>query len=332
MRLSNSYPPRRPNWCTDHVVDQGPEWAGQFTLAEAAYLSAVGRASEAVDHLWATLDRISGSTADDTLLNARLRIALGRALIDDGHISAARKEVGHLLRSARRRQLPSIRALASILQSRAVLAGGDELVANGFIEEAGRVLPSDPLSIPHARLALVRAFQALVSGNHDQAEQILAQAENNEDLTPFLKIRDLRRMSTLLRARIFIATAIDQWLDDGYVAMGSPEELLRRISSVRPYASQWGALVRAIEAIQSERTQEAVDTIGRALQSDGTMSSITRARLLAMRSLIRNRLGKGGRKDWVTATDALRAVGADVPPEFRRVSTIWENAESALDA
>jgi tetratricopeptide (TPR) repeat protein len=317
-------------WCKDHVVDQGPEWAGQFALAEVAYLGAVGRSSEAVDRLWETLDQIAGSTADDTLLNARLRIALGRALIDDGHIGAARKEIGHLLRTARKRQLPSIRALASILQSRAVLAGGDELVANGFIEEAGRVLPSDPPSIPHARLVLVRAFQALVSGNPDEAERILDHAEQNPALTEFLNIRDLRRAKVLLRTRLYITRAIDQWIDNGQIDLAAPQELLRKLASVRPYASPWSALVRALESVQSDRTQEAVDTIGRELDSKDHINGINRARLLAMRSLIRNRLGKGGRKDWVTAMDALRAVGADVPAEFSRLSSIWQKTESAV--
>ena len=130
--------------CDESVTDEGPEWAGEYALACVHYMRAVGASNAAVDLIQKTLKEIGEHQTTDTLLTSRLQLLLGQALLDGGHVSAARREVGHLLRMARKRNLSSIRALARILQSRATLAGGDTRVADAFIEEAGRHWPAEP--------------------------------------------------------------------------------------------------------------------------------------------------------------------------------------------
>ncbi|MEE2755984.1 MAG: serine/threonine-protein kinase [Myxococcota bacterium] len=314
-------------WCAENISDEGPEWAGHFVLAEAAYLRAIGHANDAVDRLQAVLDEIKDKASLDTLLLARLRLSFGCALLDSGHIGTARREMGHLLRQARKQKLPSIRALASILQGRAVLSGGDERVANSFIEEAGKALPATPPSIPHARLSLVRIQQRLLMHDWQSAADMLHDVSVNEQLFAFADIRELRKERSTLALQAYLGQFLTDWTKTGAFNLVPGDGLLRLIASVRPRAIQGLTILSATTALVEDRSQDALDDLSSALNSGEIENGLVRARLLGLRSIIRYHLGRGGRKDWYTAIDILRGIDAAVPPELHTIENLWAERE-----
>lgn len=310
------------NWCAENISDEGPEWAGQFALAESEYLRAIGHADDAVDRLQSVLERIGDQTSLDTLIIARLKLSLGRALLDSGHVGTARRQMGNLLREARRQRLPSIRALASIIQSQAVILAGDARVGNSFIEEAGRALPASPIAIPHARLQLVRARHALLNHQWTEAQEILSGLEGQPDLAKHSDIRELRRERGIIGVQAFIGQALEQWAANRSFPK-PPSHLTRLTASIRPRATDLLVILRAFDALHDNRTQEALDVFTQLLNERMTTNAIVRARLHGLRSLVRHHLGRGGRKDWQIAVDVLRGVDAALPPELTTIKTQW---------
>ena len=313
--------------CDQSVTDEGPEWAGEYALACVHYMRAVGASNAAVDLIQKTLEEIGEHRATDTLLTSRLQLLLGQALLDGGHVSAARREVGHLLRMARKRNLSSIRALASILQSRATLAGGDTRVADAFIEEAGRHWPAEPASVPHARLAIARAHHALVEGRIDRAEDILSQTRTSAPLNGFLHLRSLSLELVLLETRIFLYRELRRWRDNAENLSQNVDGLLHSLARLRPLPSGWITGVKAVVMANQTKTQTALDSLATRLNGDHGDCALVRSVLLGIRSFIRFRMGRGGRKNWAAALDALRAVGAAIPPELQVVNELWKSQD-----
>ena len=68
------------NWCAENISDEGPEWAGQFALAESEYLRAIGHADDAVDRLQSVLERIGDQTGRYTRYRSPQIISRSRAV------------------------------------------------------------------------------------------------------------------------------------------------------------------------------------------------------------------------------------------------------------
>ena len=117
------------------------------------------------------------------------------------------------------------------------------------------------------------------------------------------------------------------WGDNAAHLSQNADGLLRSLARLRPLPSGWMTGVKAVIMANQTKTQTALDSLATRLNGDHGDCALVRSVLLGIRSFIRFRMGRGGRKNWAAALDALRAVGAALPPELQVGNALWTSQD-----